>query len=212
MTGRGRDLAPGLERALEMSRALRSPSRERIAARLLCQAEAARGRAEAALEMARHALKLTRELGGTPQEAVDLYHCGLFSVLAGNKDEGLDFLEAARAAAEAEGNAPLLPEILFNVGQVKLAREDWKGSRAALDEALGLARARKDRTRELRILEHLGVLASSSGDHAGAATRFKEAADRAVGPQAKQFRKELRKRIAQEQRKAKQAESSSPEA
>jgi len=205
VVGRAKELAPLLERALEMSRALRSTSRERIAARLLCQAEAARGNGEAALEMARHALDLTRE-AGQGGESVDLYHCGLFAVLAGKKEEGLDFLVAARTAAEAEGNQGLMPEILLNTGQVRMALEDFEGGRGALEQGLALARERKDRVRELRALEHLGLLLSASGDHAGAAARFKEAAERALGPRSKQFRKELRRRMAQEQRLAKEAE------
>lgn len=212
MVGKAKELAPLLERALEMSRALRSSSRERIAARLLCQAEAARGNAEAALEMARHALELTRELKAPGGESVDLYHCGLFAVLAGKRSEGLDFLMAARTAAMAEGNGGLLPEILLNVGQVKMSQEDWDGGRTALEQALAMARERKDRVRELRVLEHLGMLLSASGDHAGAAGRFKEAAERALGPQARQFRKELRKRMAQEQRLAKEAARAQDEA
>ena len=210
VVGKARELAPLLERALEMSRALRSSSRERIAARLLCQAEAARGNGEAALDMARHALELTRELG-KGGESVDLYHCGLFAVLAGKKDEGLDFLTAARGAAEAEGNAGLMPEILLNIGQVRMSQEDWEGGKAALEQALALARERKDRTRELRVLEHLGLLLGASGEHAAAAARFKEATERALGPQAKQYRKELRRRMVQEQRKAKEVASSAAE-
>ena len=212
VVGKARELAPLLERALEMSRALRSPSRERIAARLLCQAEAARGNADAALEMARHALDLTRELAKGGGESVDLYHCGLFAVLAGKKDEGLDFLMAAKTAAEAEGNAGLLPEILLNVGQVRMSQEDWEGGRTALEQALALARTRKDRLRELRVLEHLGLLLSSAGEHGAAAGRFKEAMERALGPQAKPFRKELRRRMAQEQRRAKEAAAAAAEA
>jgi hypothetical protein len=157
--------------------------------------------------MARHALDLTRELPKGGGESVDLYHCGLFAVLAGKKDEGLDFLIAAKGAAETEGNHGLLPEILLNVGQVRLSQEDWEGGKAALEQALTLARVRKDRTRELRILEHLGLLLGAAGDHAGAALRFKEATERALGPQAKQYRKELRRRMAQEQRKAKELEA-----
>ncbi len=202
MLGEGKTLAPLLERTLEMSRALRAPTRERIAARLLCQAEAARGNHVAALEMARHALELTREVAKGAGESVDLYHCGLFSVLSGKNEEGLDFLQAARAAAESEGNVSLQPEILFNIGQVKLSQGDNAAGQATFEEALALARTAKDRGRELRILEHLGAVASASGDHDGAVVRFKEAASRAVGPQSKQFRKDLRKRIQAEQRKA----------
>ena len=68
-------------------------------------------------------------------------------------------------------------------------------------------RDRNDQVRELRILDHLGRLLSAAGDHAGAAGRFKEAADRAVGPQAKEFRKALRKRIKQEQTLAQTGEA-----
>lgn len=202
VSGKGKELALPLERALEMSRAMRTVTRERVAARLLCQAEAARGNAGAALEMARHALELTREIGKGGGESIDLYHCGVFSIVAGKADEGLDFLLAAKAAAEAEGNTPLLPEILLNVGQVRIARADWEGARTALEQALALSRERKDRGREIRILEHLGQMLAASGDHLGAAARYREAADRALGPQAKQLRRDLRKRMAQEQRKA----------
>ncbi len=202
MLGQGAKLAPMLERALEMSRALRSPARERIAARLLCQAEAARGNAEAAYEMAQHALELTREAAKGQGESIDLYHCGLFAVLAGRSDEGLDYLAGARAAAEQENNASLVPEILFNVGQVKMSNEDWPGGEAAFEQALGLARGAKDKTRELRILEHLGLLLSLKGDLQGAIERWKEASNKAVGPQAKNFRKDLRRRISEAQKRA----------
>jgi len=202
MLGEGAKLAPMLERALEMSRALRSPARERIAARLLCQAEAARGNPEAAYEMAKHALELTREVAKGQGESVDLYHCGLFAVLAGKTDEGLDYLTGARTAAEQENNPTLVPEILFNVGQVKMSNEDWTGGEAAFEQALGLARGGKDKSRELRILEHLGLLLSLKGDLQGAITRWKEASDKAVGPQSKDFRKDLRRRISEAQKRA----------
>ena len=199
MAGRSKDIAPMLERALEMSRALRSTTRERLAARLLCQAEAARGRGDAALEMAQHALELTRELGLEDQEDIDLYHCGVFAVLAGKTDDGLDYLQAARTSCEKSDKAGLLPEVLFNLGQVKLSTGDADGSRATLEQALGVVRQRKDTVRELRILEGLGVALSSLGEHQAALSRFKEAADKAVGPQAKDFRKSMRARIAKEQ-------------
>ena len=202
MLGEGAKLAPMLERALEMSRALRSPARERIAARLLCQAEAARGNADAAYEMAQHALELTREVAKGQGESIDLYHCGLFAVLAGKSEEGLDYLAGARTAAEQENNPSLVPEILFNVGQVKMSNEDWPGGEAAFEQALGLARGAKDKTRELRILEHMGLLLSLKGDLKGAIARWKEASDKAVGPQAKNFRKDLRRRISEAQRRA----------
>ena len=202
MAGRSKDIAPMLERALEMSRALRSTTRERLAARLLCQAEAARGRGDAALEMAQHALELTRELGLEDQEDIDLYHCGVFAVLAGKTEHGLDYLQAARTSCEKSDKAGLLPEVLFNLGQVKLSTGDADGSRTALEQALGVVRQRKDTVRELRILEGLGVALSELGQHQAAAGRFKEAADKALGPQAKEFRKSMRARIAQEQSKA----------
>lgn len=194
-----------LERALEMSRALRSTTRERLAARLLCQAEAARGRGEAALDMARHALDLTRELGLQDQEDVDLYHCGIFAVLAGKTTDGMDYLQAAKTSLEKQDNSGLLPEVLFNLGQVKLSTGDAEGGRQTLEQALGVVRQRNDKGRELRILEGLGLALSTMGDHDGAATRFKEAADRALGPQAKDFRKAMRARIAKEQSLANQA-------
>ena len=190
---------PQLERALEMSRALRSTARERLAARLLCQAEAAAGRGEVALEMARHALELTRELGQPDQEDIDLYHCGIFAVLAGKPTDGADYLTAARAAAEKSERSGLLPDILFNLGQIKLSQGDGDGAKSSLEQALGQVRQRGDKVRELRILEGLGQTLSALGDHRGAGQRFKEAADKALGPQAKEFRKAMRQRIAQEQ-------------
>ncbi len=205
MSGQSKDIAPMLERALEMSRALRSTTRERLAARLLCQAEAARGRGDAALDMARHALDLTRELGLEDQEDVDLYHCGIFAVLAGKTEEGTEYLQAARSACEKDDKSGLLPEVLFNLGQVKLSAGDADGGRTVLEQALGVVRQRGDKARELRILEGLGLALSNLGDHGGAAARFKEAADRALGPQAKDFRKAMRARIAREQSLAGQA-------
>ena len=206
MSGKGAAVAETLERALEMSRALRSPVRERAAARLLCQAEAARKDGEAAYAMAKHALELTRELGRGPEEEyVDLYHCGLFAVMAGRPDEATDWLAAAKPGAEKAGDQGLVPEILFNMGQLKLAGKDFDGARGQLEEALSLVRQRSDKPRELRILEHLGVALSAGGDHAGAMKRFQEAMERAIGPQAKEYRKSLRKRIQQEQSLASQA-------
>ena len=200
MLGRGPAVADVLERALEMSRALRSPVRERAAARLLCQAEASRSDGEAAYAMAKHALELTRELGRGPEEEyVDLYHCGLFAVMAGRSDEAVDWLAAAKPGAEKAGDVGLVPEILFNLGQLKLAGQDFDGARGQLEEALSLVRQRKDKAREMRILEHLGVALSAGGDHAGAMKRFQEAMDRAIGPQAKEYRKALRKRLQTEQ-------------
>lgn len=200
MVGRGADVADLLERALEMSRALRSPVRERAAARLLCQAEAARSDGEAAYAMAKHALELTRELGrGPAEEYVDLYHCGLFAVMAGRADEAADWLAAAKPGAEKAGDEGLVPEILFNLGQLKLAGKDFDGARGQLEEALSLVRQRNDKAREMRILEHLGVALSAGGDHSGAMKRFQEAMDRAIGPQAKEYRKALRKRLQAEQ-------------
>ena len=200
MSGQGAEVASTLERALEMSRALRSPVRERAAARLLCQAEAARQDGEAAYAMAKHALELTRELGRGPQEEyVDLYHCGLFAVMAGRADEAADYLTAAKPGAEKAGDKGLVPEILFNLGQLKLAGQDFDAARGQLEEALALVRQGKDRGRELRILEHLGVALSAGGDHGAAMKRFQEAMDKAIGPQAKEYRKSLRKRIQQEQ-------------
>jgi len=152
--------------------------------------------------MARHALDLTREMGLQDQEAVDLYHCGLFSVMAGKREEGLDFLNAARAACEKAGDAVLLPEILLNLGQVKGAGGDFDGGRTALEQALALLRGKGDRYRELRVLEHLAGLLSLAGHHGAAAERYKEASERALGPESKEFRKNLRKRMAEEQAKA----------
>ena len=200
--GRGKDLAPLLERALEMSRAMRSPARERVAARLLCQAEAARGNAEAAFEMARHALQITREIEPGGREALDLYHCGLFAVLSGKKDEGLDLLDNAKSACEKEENPNLLGEVLFNLGQVKISMEDWGAARGNLEQALSLVRERKEKPRELRILEALGIALSGSGDHSGAVERFQEASKKAIGPSSKDFRKSLRARIAKAQSEA----------
>jgi len=206
MTGQGASVAELLERALEMSRALRSPARERAAARLLCQAEAARGDGEAAYAMAKHALDLTRELGrGEQEEYVDLYHSGLFAVMAGRADEAADYLTAARPGAEKAGDTNLVPEILFNLGQLKMSTQDWTGARASMEEALGMIRERGDTNRELRILEHLGVAQTGSGDHSGAMKRFQEAIDKANGPQAKEFRKSLRKRLAEAQSAASRA-------
>jgi len=206
MIGRGPAVADLLERALEMSRALRSPVRERAAARLLCQAEAARNDGEAAYAMAKHALELTRELGrGPKEEYVDLYHCGLFAVMAGRADEATDWLTAAKPGAEKAGDEGLVPEILFNLGQLKLAKKDFDGARGQLEQALSLVRQRSDKPREMRILEHLGVALSAGGDHAGAMKRFKEAMDKAIGPQAKEYRKSLRKRLQAEQALANRA-------
>jgi len=194
-----------LERALEMSRALRSPVRERAASRLLCQAEAARGDGEAAYAMAKHALDLTRELGkGEKEEYVDLYHAGLFAVMSGRPEEALDWLQAARPGAENAGDTNLVPEILFNLGQLKLSTKDFGGARANMEEALGLVRQKGDKVRELRILEHLGVAQSAAGDHDGAMKRYQEAIEKAIGPQAKEFRKNLRKRMQAEQAAAAQ--------
>jgi tetratricopeptide (TPR) repeat protein len=202
MMGQVADRAPMLERAMEMSRAMRSPQRERVAARLLCQAEAARGHGESALEIAQHALKLTQELGLEQQEDVDLYHCGLFAVLAGKKDEGVEYLKSARSSAEKNGNQGLLPEILFNLGQVKLAEGDFEGARGQMEQALGLIRAKGDKRRELQVLQHLGLALGAAGDLPGAVARLQEASDKAVGPQFKEFRKSLRKQIAEAQKAA----------
>jgi tetratricopeptide (TPR) repeat protein len=205
MLGKAQELAPMLERALEMSRAMRSPARERVAARLLCQSEAARGRAEAAFEMARHALELTRDLEPQGDAAVDLYHCGLFAVLSNKPEEGLDFLGDARKAAEQTDNQPLLSEILFNLGQVKISTEDWAAARGALEQSLAIVRDHKQKPREVRILEALGIALSGAGDHRAAVQKFEEASKKAIGPQAKDFRRGLRKRIAQEQSRAARA-------
>jgi len=205
--GKVAERAPLLERAMEMSRAMRSPQRERVAARLLCQAEAARGHGEAAFEIAQHALKLTQELGLEKQEDIDLYHCGLFAVLAGKKEEGVEFLKSARTAAEANGNQGLLPEILFNLGQVRLAEGDFEGARGQMEDALGMIRAKGDRRRELQVLEHLGLALGAAGDLQGAVARLKEASDKAVGPQFKEYRKALRKRIAEAQSAASKVEA-----
>jgi len=205
MTGQGAAVAEMLERALEMSRALRSTLRERAASRLLCQAEAARGDGEAAYAMARHALDLTRELGGgEKEEYVDLYHAGLFAVMAGRVDEAEDWLKAARPGAEQAGDVGLVPEILFNLGQIKLSQQDFDGAKGHMEESLGLVRQRGDKVRELRILEHLGVTQSAAGDHEGAMKRFSEAIEKAIGPQAKELRKNLRKRLQAEQQAAAQ--------
>lgn len=211
MTGKGAQVADLLERALEMSRALRSPVRERAAARLLCQAEAARQDGEAAYAMAKHALELTRELGrGAQEEYVDLYHCGLFAVMAGRAEEAADWLAAAKPGAEKAGDLGLVPEILFNLGQLKLSTKDFDGARGQLEQALALVRQRNDKPRELRILEHLGVALSAGGDHEGAIKRFQEAIGKAVGPQAKDYRKALRKRLQQEQQLASQQSAPPP--
>jgi len=208
MVGRAKEVAPTLERALEMSRALRTPPRERAAARLLCQAEAARGNGEAAYEMARHALELGRELaaaggqGGPGSEAVDLYHCGMFAAMAGKTDEALNYLKGAEQACQDSDASNLLPEVLFHQGQLALVTEDLSGAQSLLERGLSLVQQAGDRNRELRFLEQLGTVLSATGDHSGAANRFKEAADRALGPQAKEFRKSLRKRIADEQKRA----------
>ena len=205
MLGKAKELAPMLERALEMSRAMRSPPRERVAARLLCQAEAARGRSEAAFEMARHALELTRELEPEGNAAVDLYHCGLFAVLSGKATDGLDFFGDARKAAEQADNQPLLSEILFNTGQVKISTEDWSAARTALEQSLAIVRAHKQKPREVRILEALGIALSGAGEHRAAVEKFEQASKLALGPQAKDFRRALRKRIAEEQSRAARA-------
>jgi len=205
MLGQAKELAPMLERALEMSRAMRSPARERVAARLLCQAEAARGRAEAAFEMARHALELSRELEPEGDAAVDLYHCGLFAVLSGKPTEGLDFFGDARKAAEKANNQPLLSEILFNLGQVKISTEEWGAARGALEQSLAIVRAHKQKPREVRILEALGIAHSGAGEHREAVEKFELASKMALGPQAKDFRRALRKRIAEEQSRASRA-------
>jgi tetratricopeptide (TPR) repeat protein len=123
--------------------------------------------------------------------------------MAKKSAEGLDFLNAARAACEKAGDQMLLPEVLINIGQVKGLTGDHEGGRAALEQALALVRARGDRGRELRVLEHLGVLLSTAGDHAAAADRFKDAAEKALGPEAKEYRKNLRKRMQEEQQRAK---------
>ncbi len=205
MTGQGAAVAEMLERALEMSRALRSTLRERAASSLLCQAEAARGDGEAAYAMARHALDLTRELGGgEKEEYVDLYHAGLFAVMAGRVDEAEDWLKAARPGAEKAGDVGLVPEILFNLGQIKLSQQDFDGAKGHMEESLGLVRQRGDKVRELRILEHLGVTQSAAGDHEGAMKRFSEAIEKAIGPQAKELRKSLRKRLQASQQAAAQ--------
>jgi tetratricopeptide (TPR) repeat protein len=202
MISKGAKVVPMLRRALEMSRALRSLPRERVSARLLCQAEAAAGNGDAAFEMAKHALELTREIGTENQEQIDLYHCGLFAVIAEKTEEGLGFLEAAKGAAETAEDGALLVDVLYNIGQIKASSGDLPGARSALEEALGVVRARNDKGRELRVLESLGIVLSSTGDHAGAADRFKEAADRALGPRSKQLRKDLKKRIAHERKLA----------
>jgi len=206
ITGKGEEVAPVLERALEICRAVRSVPRERLAARLLCQAEAARGRIEAAYEMSCHALELTRELDDAGAEG-DLYHCGVFAAMSGKEQDGLDYLEAAREACKEAGAKGLLPEVLFNIAQIKLKREEVGAAKAALEQGLSLVQDSQERGRELRFLESLGNLLSISGDHAGAADRYRQAADRALGPQAKELRKNLRKRIAQEK-----ALASGPEA
>jgi len=205
MLGQAKELGPMLERALEMSRAMRSPARERAAARLLCQAEAARGNGAGAFEMARHALELTRELEPEGNPAVDLYHCGLFAVLSGKAQEGLDFLTDARKAAEEAGNQPLLSEILFNLGQVKIGSGDWGPARGALEQSLAIVRTLKQKPREVRILEALGIALSGAGEHREAVRKFEEASKKAIGPEAKDFRKGLRKRIAEEQSRAAQS-------
>ena len=205
ITGRGAEVAPVLERAIEISRAVRNVPRERLAARLLCQAEAARGRIEAAFEMSCHALELTRELakgGDEGGEEGDLYHCGVFGAMAGKEQEALDYLEAARDACKDGASAGLLPEILFNIAQIKLQREDLGAAQSVLEQGLGMVQAGPDSSRALRFLESLGNLLSTRGDHSGAAARYKQAADRALGPQAKQLRRDLRKRIAHEQKLA----------
>ena len=206
ITGKGADVAPVLERAIEICRAVRSLPRERLAARLLCQAEAARGRIDAAHDVACHALELTREIGDAGIEG-DLYHCGVFATMSGKEQEGLDYLEAARTACTGEGGRGLLPEVLFNIAQIKLKRDESAAAQSALEEGLALVQGDPNRARELRFLESLGNLLSIAGDHAGAATRYKQAADRALGPQAKELRRNLRKRIAQEKALASGAEA-----
>jgi len=201
ITGRGAEVAPVLERAIEISRAVRNVPRERLAARLLCQAEAARGRIDAAFEMSCHALELTRELGDGGEEG-DLYHCGVFGAMSGKEQEGLDYLEAARDACKDGATAGLLPEVLFNIAQIKLKREDYGAAQSSLEQGLGMVQDGPDRGRDLRFLESLGNLLSSRGDHAGAAVRYKQAAERALGPQSKELRRSLRQRIAQEQKLA----------
>lgn len=197
--GRGAQVAELLERALEMSRALRSPVRERAAARLLCQAESARNDGEAAYAMAKHALELSREIGaGEKDEYVDLYHAGLFAVMSGRVDEAGDWLAAAKPGAEAAGDLNLVPEILFNLGQIKLSTRDFGPARAHMEEALGLVRQRdgNNKARELRILEHLGLAAAAGGDHDAALKRFQEALDMVPRtPDAKEYRTNLRKRM-----------------
>lgn len=193
--GKGKDVAPLLERALEMSRALRASSRERTAARLLCQAEAARGRADAALEMARHALQLTRELGHANQEHVDLYHCGLFSAMAGKHQEAADFLTTARTSAEKAGDRGIVGEILFNLAQVRAMLKDWDGARGLMEQVIAGAKAAGDVGREVRAIENLGAILGASGDHRGAAERFTEAAHRAPA-EAADFKKAMEQRAA----------------
>lgn len=193
--GKGKEVAPMLERALEMSRALRATSRERTAARLLCQAEAARGRAEPALAMAKHALDLTRELGLTNQEHVDLYHCGLFSAMAGKHQEAADYLGTARTAAEKSGDKGIVGEILFNLAQVRAMLKDWDGARGLMEQVIGNARSAGDLPREVRAIENLGAILGASGDHRGAAAKFEEAGTKAPA-EAADFKKAMEQRAA----------------
>jgi predicted ATPase/class 3 adenylate cyclase len=105
---------------------------------------------------------------------------GMFWRVRGHMAEGLRRLEAALAAAGAQGDPTaasnaLRIRALNGLGAIRWSQADYAGARAVLNEALALARAVDDYDGQMRALNTLGLIAWRKGEYALARTLLEEA-------------------------------------
>ncbi len=184
-----------LERVLQIARSLRNPVRERQAAELLAQAEAALRHFDKALPLALRTLELTKALKFDQALPIDLYNAGFFYFVSNKPTEALSYFRQAEDRVAQLGKHPVVKELLYFKGMAHLQAGQIDDAKKSLQAAIKPLQDAKDHRKMVSTLEQLAGIEEKQGDPATAKKLLNDALGLAQQADLKEERKTIKKRL-----------------
>jgi tetratricopeptide (TPR) repeat protein len=184
-----------LERVLQVARSLRNGPRERQAAELLAQSEAALRHFDKALPLALRTLELTRALKFDQALPIDLYNVGFFYFVGNKPTEALSYFRQAEDRVAQLGRHPVVKELHYFKGMAHLQAGQPDDAKKSLQAAIEPLKAAKDHRKHVSALEQLAGIEEREGHASAAKELLTEALALASAADLKDERKTLRKRL-----------------
>ncbi len=195
VSGQTQKAADVLGRVGQIAQGLRNPVKERAAAALLGQAQAALKNFEAALQFGERALQLTRELKYVQLEPIDLYNLGFFNLMLGRDKEAVSLFRQSRKGSDP-ANVGFQKELLYNLGAALLKVDEVQEAEEAFKAAIQPAEQVKDFRKLAGAQQQLAGIAGKRGDNDTARALLYKAMEAAEAGNLRDERKAIKKQLA----------------